>query len=637
MHDFRFAQAEYLLLLLALPALALLLRRFRRGAMAKLRLLMAEENLRKLLQTRKGLKEKGRQGAFWSALLCLVLALARPQANPQIETLTGASMDIYVLLDVSKSMDAEDIPPSRLKKAKRTVQYLTELLSGDRLGVIAFAGSSVLLSPLTADYEIVKTLLQNVDTSTISGQGTNLLGALQVAKEAMARGAESVGEENRSNVFLILSDGEDQENPDLEIVEEIREQGGIIFSIAIGTEKGALLPVRNEKGELLAHKRDRAGNPVLSKVNPKLLQEVAERGGGQFYFATTDEGEVRDILARLQDRQRSSAALVKATVYEELFLPFVLVAFLLLLFCFSPLGRFTPKKKAASLLALLLSLPAQASPLEIFWDAQRKAAETSHELALQGKPAEAADRLKELLAENPDSPELNYNIGTYLIEDKKYEPGREQLARLLDKNNPQRPLALHNVAGSYALEGKKAEARANYSSVIRELGKKTSLSESEQQVLESARKNLARLADPKQDPQNQQNQEEKKEEGDQQGKDGKPKESDKSEDGKDQKDGKSGDEKKDQEGEKPEDKENKEDQKEGKDQEGKDGKKEEEEKQKLPPKRGKQPFKERDNLSEGDAKQILETLKQREGVLQKKFLQKQGAAGSEENEHDKDW
>jgi hypothetical protein len=277
----------------------------------------------------------------------------------------------------------------------------------------------------------------------------------------------------------------------------------------------------------------------------------------------------------------------------------------------------------------------RADPLALLWDEQRRASEASEALAADGKPGEAADRLKALLAENPDSPEVNYNLGTYLLQDKKLEEGREQLGRLAEKDGPHQAFARYNIAGSYALEKKKDEARAAYAGLIRDLTRKSERTEAEEALLRAARENLARLADPSQDqqqnqqPQDQQGggggQDQKKND---QGKSGKPNEQN---DGNDQKEK----EKKEQD-QKTEGQDSGEEQKkEGKDPEEKgDGKNEEQPRQ--IPRSGRRPFKEREEMGEDEAKRILEALKQREGALQKKFLKNQNPEGKV-SEDGKDW
>ena len=671
MEDFHFANPAYLLLLLALPALYFAISRLGKNAHARLLAFVSAANLKHLLQNHGGTSSKVKPWLFWLGLCCFALALARPQANPIVEEMEGASLDIYVLLDVSRSMDAEDMPPSRLKKAKREIQSLMSLLSGDRVGLIAFAGSAVIISPLTSDYEVMKTFLQNVDTSLIQNQTTDINAALTLAEQAMKRGAERTGKEGpRSNVFIVMSDGEDQEEAgNYAAADRIKSEGGTVFTIAFGTEAGSKIPARNERGELMGYKRDRSGTEVVTKVSPKSMQDIAARGGGQFYFSTLDEGEITDIINRTKNMQRDGATMMKARIYQEYFVPVLALGALLVALSF-----FTRKVSVKGLnlkrgtlgLLLIWALPAQASPLSFLYDKERRASEEAKTLAQEGKVDEAVGVLNRLMAENPDSAALNYNVGTYLLQGNKGEEGRQQLQRLQNAPGIFHYSGKFNVAGSLASEGKKEEARAAYADLISELTAKPSLSKEEQQILELAKKNVSRLADPQQQPpknqpqeqqkQDQKNEQDKKDQGQkgQQGenkdqkdsKDQKPedkKDEQKKEDQKDNKgegkdsdkkdqsqDGKNGEQKKE---DKPGEENKKEDQKDG--EQGKDQEKKQQP-QKLPPK-GRQPFKERDNLSEDSAKRLLQELKLNETSLQKRFLQRKDRGNEKRNGSDKDW
>jgi Ca-activated chloride channel family protein len=673
MNDFHFANPGILLALPALVLLRFVLARLDRNARGKLLRFLDEANLRNLLQDRGTVKERGKRLAYWLGLACLTVALARPQANPTIEELTSSGLDIYVLLDVSRSMDCEDVAPSRLKKAKRSIQHLTSRLVGDRVGIIAFANSAVLVSPLTNDYTILDTYLQNIDTNVVPSQGTNFSNALETAHEAMARGAKNaVASAVHSNIFLMLSDGEDHAETDFSIVDTIKKEGGLVFTIAFGTEKGAPIPVRDDHGELKGYKKDTAGNVVVTKVEPKTLEEIARRGGGQFYHSTVDEGEIDDVLARVNNAQRGSYTTIKTTLWEEEFWLFLVPGLLLLLISFVPLRALVPGfaqlrgavsrlrrpgTTAVAILVLLSPNRARANPLSFFWNRDRKASEQSAGLAKSGKFSDAVDVLKGLQAENPDNPEVNYDIGTYLLADKKGDPGREQLGRLRGADGMIRDRALFNIAGSLATEGKKEEARAVYAELLQRLQHGSALSNDEQALLAVTKRNVARLADPSQAPKpepKQQDQKEQKDQKDQnQGGESQDKQQNGGPNGKDQKDQKKpdqGDKNQDQSGDKDKKDEGKEkEKKDGQGDEKKDEKKDGEKDKKEGPQQGQdkqgqgtrpgtQPFRERDDMGESEAKRILGALKERESDLQKKLMKNQ-VKGGRVNVDDagKDW
>lgn len=648
MEDFRFQNNAYLLLLLLLPLAAWAVFRVKQHANEQLKKFVSPADLLRLLGGATDGRHKRKLTAFWLGLAFLALALARPQANPVVEELENASLDIYVLLDVSRSMDAEDVPPSRLKKAKRSIQSLMSLMAGDRLGVIAFAGSAVIVSPLTSDYDVVQTFLQAVDTNLIQNQSTNLGAALEVAEQAMKRGAERSGEQGpRTNVFVVMSDGEEQGNTDWAVAEKIHADGGTIFSIAFGTETGAKIPTRNDRGELMGYKRERNGNEVISQVRTEGLREVARRGAGEFYFSTAGEDEIRDIIARMKDMQRSGAAGVRARMYQEFFLLPLAIGILLLAYSFLPLRNLggawrawrSSRAGAVALLPFFFVPGAEAAPLSFLWDGAHRASERSQELAREGKPAEAVEVLKGRLADAPDDPALNYNIGTYLLESKQEEEGRKQLERLRSSGRGLQQEALFNMAGSWGRAGKKPEARAAYAELLSRLAAEPNKSARELEIERLTKLNLARLADESKNSSPEQKQsgggggegnEQKKDPSSGEGKSGDDKKPEKKEE---PKAGENGEQKKDPPGS---EKDTPPKSEQGNDQEKKPEKGDGQPQQTM--RRGRQPFKERENLGEQEAKQILEALKLRETGLQKKFLKKKEKEGKVSDDGSgKDW
>lgn len=647
MEDFRFYSPEFLLLLAGLPALAFMLARARRGALKKLAVFASHKSLKRLLKLRTPESEKLRTWLLWTGLTLAILALARPQANPEIEERESSSLDILVLLDVSRSMDAEDAPPSRLKQAKRTVSEMMDKLSGDRVGVVAFAGSAFLVSPLTSDYDMVRSFLQSVDSSIISNQGTDIGSALELASRAMERGSQAGGSEGaRSNIFLVLSDGEDHYQVSADKAASLNKKGGVVYAIAYGTERGAPIPMRNERGESVGFKRDKADNTVMSAVNAKSLQAIASAGGGQFYFSTSDGSEILDFLKRTQGMQREGGATIKARIYQEYFFPLLVLAGIFLVLSSIKIPLMKSRTGKPLILALLfLPLVSHAGPLEFLDDKTKRAYEASETLAKEGKPEDAAASLREQLAENPDSGPLNYNVGTYLLGAKKFNEARGHLERA-KKSPDTKWKAAYNIAGSYVAEEKKDDARAAYSALIAEVNSGSDTSPEAIEAREKSRIALQQLAednkqDNKQDPKNQDQKEQEKK--DQDKKDESQPDSGK----KEQKDDKSGagqkdpkeEEKKDQGQEKKEEPKNPGE--EEKKDEAKTGEKKENDggQQQAPqaPGKGRAKFRERDNMSEEDAKKIIEALKLQENSLQKRFLKYKEKDADKIDDNGKDW
>ncbi|MES2963704.1 MAG: VWA domain-containing protein, partial [Bdellovibrionota bacterium] len=171
------------------------------------------------------------------SLVCLITALARPQAGESLQEVKVQGVELVIAIDVSNSMLAEDVKPSRLQHAKAEMNRLLDLLSGDKVGLIAFAGSAVLISPLTTDKASLKMFIDSMSTESVETQGTNVQKALAEARAAFERGGVESDDQSRvTRVILVLSDGEDQEKNALAEARKLADDGTRIFSLAFGTE-----------------------------------------------------------------------------------------------------------------------------------------------------------------------------------------------------------------------------------------------------------------------------------------------------------------------------------------------------------------------------------------------------------------
>ena len=220
-------------------------------------------------------------------LFFVVLALARPQMGISQQEIRSEGIELLILADVSDSMLAEDVRPSRLAQMRVELSKLLDLMPGNKVGVIAFAGSSALLSPLTTDPNALKMYIDSLDTTSVSSQGTNFESALSYAKEAFEKGGVTQDQTTKTTrAILIVSDGEDLEKGALEIAQKLTEQGVRIFSMAYGTAKGAAIPMRDMRGNQIGFKKDSTGQTVVTQVHGDFLKQLADTGKGQFYFAS---------------------------------------------------------------------------------------------------------------------------------------------------------------------------------------------------------------------------------------------------------------------------------------------------------------------------------------------------------------
>ena len=238
-----------------------------------------------------------------------------------------------IAFDVSNSMLAEDVKPSRLQHAKSEMMRLMDALAGDKVGLVAFAGSSVILSPLTVDKNSLKMFIDSLSPDSVETQGTNVTKALQESNEAFERGGVESDETHKTTrVILVVSDGEDQEKGALEIAKKMAQEGTRVFTLAFGTEQGAPIPQRDERGFLRSYKRDRSGKEVMTTVKGDFLRQLAEAGNGSFHHATFGGPEAQLIKADLEKLQQTEFASSLETSYDERFqIPLALGVFLILL------------------------------------------------------------------------------------------------------------------------------------------------------------------------------------------------------------------------------------------------------------------------------------------------------------------
>jgi len=217
-------------------------------------------------------------------LVFLMIALAQPRWGFQWEDLKQRGVDIVVALDVSNSMRATDIKPSRLERAKYKIADLLRMLKGDRVGLVAFAGTSFLHCPLTLDYQAAEMFLGALDTDLIPLQGTALGHAIETSIKAFST------TERKSKAIILITDGEDHEGTVLKALQRAQKEGVKIFVIGIGQDEG--VPVPDPSG---GFKRNRSGEIVLSKINEPLLEKIAVETGGVYVRSVHGDMDLRTI------------------------------------------------------------------------------------------------------------------------------------------------------------------------------------------------------------------------------------------------------------------------------------------------------------------------------------------------------
>lgn len=265
-----------------------------------------------------------------STILLLVIALARPQMGESKQEVRSEGVELMLMLDVSESMMAEDARPNRLEQVKVEMSKLMELMPGNKIGIIAFAGSSALLSPLTSDPSALRMYLDSLSPLSVSTQGTEFQKALLDAKEAFNRGGVVKEDTVKvTRVILIASDGEDHEQGALDQAKKMTDEGIRIFTLAYGTEKGAPIPERDNMGFLRGYKKDLKGQTVLTTVHGAALEALAKAGQGSFYHASFGGTHLQQIAGDIGALEKAQFDSEMATSYDEKFQYFLGLALLL--------------------------------------------------------------------------------------------------------------------------------------------------------------------------------------------------------------------------------------------------------------------------------------------------------------------
>jgi Ca-activated chloride channel family protein len=276
------------------------------------------------------------------ALVFITVALARLQFGTHLELLKREGIDLMIALDVSNSMLAQDMKPNRLVKAKQEINAVIDRLKGDRIGIIAFAGAAFTQCPLTLDYSAARFLLNSIDNSSVSVQGTSISSAIERA----ATGFEKM--EKKHKVLLLMTDGEDHQGNALQAAEEARKEGIKVYTVGIGNPQGEPIPILDRKGNQVGFKKDENGEVIVSRLDETTLQKIALATGGKYYRATAGEMELEKIFDEITKMEKKELEGTLVTRYDDRFQWPLLLAIILIVAEFLLPERKKPSKGLAN-------------------------------------------------------------------------------------------------------------------------------------------------------------------------------------------------------------------------------------------------------------------------------------------------
>lgn len=436
---FRFEDPIYLWLLLLVPVLVLVALLGHRKRKKQLKAFGDPELLKDLMPDVSAYRPWVKLGLAVFAFALLVVMLARPQMGTKITHEKRNGIEAVIAIDVSNSMMAQDVVPSRLEKSKLLIENLVDHFTHDRIGLVVFAGDAFVQLPITTDYVSAKMFLQNIDPSLVATQGTDIAKALNLSMRSFSQ------QKDIGKAVIVITDGEDHEGGALEAAKAANDKGVRVFILGIGSTKGAPIPLQ-EGGYLT----DRNGQTVLTALNETMCKEIAQAGKGTYIHVdnTNDAQEkLNDELAKLQ---RADTQAVIYSEYGEQFqavciiVIILLIAEILILDIKNPKLRnihlFGSKKPMAMLLLLIV-------PTLAFAQSDRHFIRTGNKLYRNQNYPKAEVEYRKAISQNGSNAHAVYNLGNALMMQQKDSAAIVQLenAGKMEANKTRKAMAYHNI------------------------------------------------------------------------------------------------------------------------------------------------------------------------------------------------
>lgn len=249
----------------------------------------------------------------------LILTLVNPQIGTKLEEVKRKGSEVMICLDVSNSMLAQDLQPNRLEMAKRALSQMVDKLKGDKIGIIIFAGKAYIQLPITSDYAAAKMFLSTINTHLVPTQGTAIGSAIELALESFNFNNPS------GKAIVIISDGENHEDNAVEAAQEASNKNVVVHTVGFGSPGGTPIPLY-KSGKQAGFRSDKEGNTVITKLNEKMLQEIAAAGNGAYIRATNSNAGLSFILSEIQNLEKAELSSTMYTDFEDRFQIFLACA-----------------------------------------------------------------------------------------------------------------------------------------------------------------------------------------------------------------------------------------------------------------------------------------------------------------------
>jgi Ca-activated chloride channel family protein len=455
---FRFEDPIYLWLLVLIPILALVRFVTYRNQKKRLRKFGDLKLLKALMPDVSHFRPRVKFWLLLVALALLIVMLARPQMGTKISQEKRTGIETIIALDISNSMLAEDIVPSRLDRSKMMVENLVDHFTNDKIGLIVFAGDAFVQLPITSDYVSAKMFLSSIDPSMMATQGTDIATAINMAVSSFTQ------EEGIGKAVIVITDGEDHEGGALEAAEEAKKKGMSVYVLGVGSTQGAPIPIPGT-GDYM---KDNTGNTVMSALNEEMCRQVAQAGGGVYIHVENNSAAQQQLDNELDKLSKKETSTTVYSDFDEQFQAFGILALLLLIIEICIFDRRNPllknlslfsKKKVAAVLLLLVAMSVSAQT-------DRQYIRQGNKQFNAGDYPNAEVSYRKAVEKNPKNPQAVYNLGNALMAQKKDSAAIEQFqnASKLETNPLRKYQSFHNmgvICQSHKMYGEAIEAYKN--------------------------------------------------------------------------------------------------------------------------------------------------------------------------------
>jgi len=458
---FRFEDPIYLWLLVLIPILALVRFVSYRNQRKRLRKFGDPSLLKELMPDVSRFRPSVKFWVMLGALALLIVMLARPQLGTKISHEKRVGIETIIAIDISNSMLAEDVIPSRLDRSKMMVENLVDHFTNDKIGLIVFAGDAFVQLPITSDYVSAKMFLSSIDPSMMASQGTDIARAIDMATHSFTQ------EEGIGKAIIVITDGEDHEGGAIQAAESAKDKDMRVYVLGVGSVNGAPIPVSGT-GDYM---KDRSGNTVMSALNEEMCKQVAQAGGGAYIHVENNSAAQQQLDNELDKLAKKETSTAVYSEFDEQFQAVGILAILLLIIEICILDRRSPlmkrvslfgKRKAVAVILVLTALSATAQT-------DRQYIRQGNKQFRSGDYPNAEVSYRKAIEKNPKNPQAVFNLGNALMAQKKDSAAVVQFenASKLETNPLRKAKSFHNmgvVCQSHKMYGEAIEA---YKSALR--------------------------------------------------------------------------------------------------------------------------------------------------------------------------